>query len=65
MVSAGVLRLPDHPSYRRSNQLWKSCALVKSDHFAVCVRKQSRPSTEEEKMLNYKMFGFVSSAFLG
>lgn len=65
MVDNAPMTFVDHPSFHRNNPARKSCALASAVDFALHVKKNGKYFAEEEKMVNYKQFGFVSSSFPG
>lgn len=63
MVSYTPSTFLDHPSHHGNNPLRKSCALVTAVELALHLKMNSTMSAEDEKMVDYRPFRFVSSVF--
>lgn len=63
MVDNAATTIVDHPSFHRNKLATRSCALATAVDLALHVKKNGNFFAEEEKIVNYKQFGFPSSPF--
>lgn len=54
----------DDPRHHRSNSLRRWCLLATATEFALHAKNNGLPLAPEEKIVNYKQLGFVSSTSL-
>lgn len=65
MVSVAPLTSVHGQSHHRNKPAKKSCALATVLELALHVNSNGRPFAVEEKVVNYKQFGFATSALSG
>lgn len=63
MVSAAVLKFEKNLSDQRKNSTGKSCALATVVRVVLHAKKNEPTLAAEKKIVSYKRFGFVRSAF--